>query len=103
MNNTPRAYKDGTRKFYFHMAEDAIKSWLSDKPHLLGYFKDLEKRGGELAAYQEDPRCDAWMDEAEAAANALTDQVYRATGDTFTGEMYGALVEAARDRLNINW
>lgn len=103
MNNTPRAYKDGTRKFYFHMAEDAIKSWLSDKPHLLGYFNDLEERGGELAAYQNDRRIDDWMDEAEAAADALTYQVYRATGDTFTGEMHDALVAAARDRLNINW
>lgn len=100
---TTNAYKDGLRRFYFHMAEDAITRWLDDKPHLLGYFQDLEERGEELAAYQDDPRIDAWLDETTAAANALTDQVYNATGDTFSGERYNALVAAARDRLNIEW
>lgn len=97
------AYKDGLRRFYFHMAEDAITRWLDDKPHLLGYFQDLEERGEELAAYQDDPRIDAWIDEATAAANALTDEVRKVTGDTFTGETYTALSAAARDRLDINW
>ena len=96
-------YKDGLRRFYFHMAEDAITRWLDDKPHLLGYFQDLEERGEELAAYQDDPRIDAWIDEATAAANALTDEVRKATGNTFDGETYTALADAARDRLGINW
>lgn len=97
------AYEDARRKFDFHLAEDAIMHWLEDKPHLLGYLEDLGERGEELAGYQGGDEVDAWVDEAEAVAAAITDEVRRATGDIFTGARYNALAAAARDRVDINW
>ena len=97
------AYEAARRKFDFHMAEDAIMHWLEDKPHLLGYLEDLEERAEELEGYQGGDEVEAWIDEATAVADAITDEVRRATGDIFTGSRYNALAEAARDRVNINW
>jgi len=97
------AYEAARRKFDFHMAEDAIMHWLEDKPHLLGYLEDLANRGEELAGYQGGDEVEAWIDEATAVADAITDGVLLATGDTFSGARYNALVEAARERLDINW
>ena len=97
------AYEAARRKFDFHLAEDAIMHWLEDKPHLLGYLEDLEERAEALEGLQGGDEVDAWIDEATAAADAITDEVRRATGDAFTGTRYNALAEAARERLNINW
>lgn len=96
-------YEAARRKFDFHLAEDAIMHWLDDKPHVLGYLEDLEERGEELAGYQDGDEVEAWIDEAEAVAAAITDEVRKETGDTFTGTRYRALAEAARERVNINW
>jgi len=107
------AYEAARRKFDFHLAQDAIARWLADNPHVTEYLEDIEARGEELDGYQdgdeaeawvdEADKMEAWTDEAEGVASVLVDEVRRATGDTFTGTRYNALVEAARDRLNINW
>ena len=98
------AYKDGQRRFDFHLAEDAITNWLSDKPATAAYLDDLENRLAAAAdAGETEETAEALLDEAEAVAAAITDEVRRATGDIFTGTRYNALAAAARDRVDINW
>ena len=96
-----RAYEDAQRRFVFHLAQDAITSWLEEHPHTAAYIAELERRGEEAAGWQNDDRIEAFLEEATGAANALVDEVRKATGDDFTGTRYNALVEAAQDRLQI--